>query len=257
MASAEFAPLADALATDHTVVTYDPRGIAASSIDDPEQDSTPELRADDVAALLDALGAESADVFGSSGGAVTGLALVARHPGRVRTLVAHEPPLLELLPDAAEQRAKTEDIIETFHARACEAAWMQVHGQRRIRQGRAGRRAHARRAAGAVRAGAAQGRPLLRPRAAANDPVRARYRGADAARRGWWSASARTRATCSPTGPQSRWPSGSASSPSNSPAITADSWERQRNSPMSCERCWRPDVLPASERVCTATRRSA
>ena len=57
MAAAEFAPLADALAGDHTVVTYDPRGIAASSIDDPEQDSTPELRADDVAALLDALGA--------------------------------------------------------------------------------------------------------------------------------------------------------------------------------------------------------
>ena len=82
MASAEFAPLADALATAHTVVTYDPRGIAASSIDDPEQDSTPELRADDVAALLDAVGAESADVFGSSGGAVTGLALVAKHPGR-------------------------------------------------------------------------------------------------------------------------------------------------------------------------------
>ena len=54
MASAEFAPLADALATDHTVVTYDPRGIAASTIDDPEQDSTPELRADDVAAMLDA-----------------------------------------------------------------------------------------------------------------------------------------------------------------------------------------------------------
>ncbi len=75
MASAEFAPLADALATDHTVVTYDPRGIAASS-------TTPELRADDVAALLDAVGAESADVFGSSGGAVTGLALVAKHPGR-------------------------------------------------------------------------------------------------------------------------------------------------------------------------------
>ena len=41
MASAEFAPLADALATDHTVVTYDPRGIAASSIDDPSR--TPPL----------------------------------------------------------------------------------------------------------------------------------------------------------------------------------------------------------------------
>ncbi|MFC0850157.1 alpha/beta fold hydrolase [Streptomyces noboritoensis] len=103
-----FAPLADALASDHTVVTHDPRGISGSTLDDPGQDSTPELRADDVAALLDALGAETADVFGSSGGAVTGLALVARHPGRVGTLIAHEPPVMELLPDAAEQRAATE-----------------------------------------------------------------------------------------------------------------------------------------------------
>jgi pimeloyl-ACP methyl ester carboxylesterase len=123
MASAEFAPLADALAADRTVVTYDPRGIAGSAIDDPEQDSTPELRADDVAAILDALGVESADAFGSSGGAVTGLALVARHPGRVRTLIAHEPPLLELLPDAKRQRANTEDIIATYHADGMQAAW--------------------------------------------------------------------------------------------------------------------------------------
>ncbi|MER6945804.1 alpha/beta hydrolase [Nonomuraea sp. NPDC000554] len=123
MGAAAFAPLADALAADHTVLTHDPRGIAGSPLDDPEQDSTPELRADDVAALLDALGAESADVFGSSGGAVTGLALVARHPGRVRTLVAHEPPLLELLPDAAERRATVEDIVATFHREGHEAAW--------------------------------------------------------------------------------------------------------------------------------------
>ena len=81
MAAADFAPLAHALAGDHTVVTYDPRGLADSTIDDPRQDATPELRADDVAAIIDALGAGPADVFGSSGGAVTGLALVARHPG--------------------------------------------------------------------------------------------------------------------------------------------------------------------------------
>jgi pimeloyl-ACP methyl ester carboxylesterase len=123
MASADFAPLADALAGDHTVVTYDPRGHANSTIDDPDEDSTAESRADDIAAVLDDLGAESADVLGSSGGAVTGLALVARHPGRVRTLIAHEPPLLELLPDAPQQRANTEDIIETFHAAGMEAAW--------------------------------------------------------------------------------------------------------------------------------------
>jgi pimeloyl-ACP methyl ester carboxylesterase len=115
--------VADVLASDHTVVTYDPRGIANSTIDDPDEDSTPELRADDIVAILDDLGAESADVFGSSGGAVTGLALVVRHPGRVRTLVAHEPPLLELLPDAAQHRANTEAIIDTFHTDGLHAAW--------------------------------------------------------------------------------------------------------------------------------------
>jgi len=124
MSATHFAPLADVLASEHTVVTHDPRGIAGSPLDDPEQDSTPELRANDVVALLDALGAESADVFGSSGGAVTGLELVARHPGRVRTLVAHEPPVLELLPDAAERRAETDDIVETFHKEGIGAAWM-------------------------------------------------------------------------------------------------------------------------------------
>jgi pimeloyl-ACP methyl ester carboxylesterase len=122
MPAADFAPFAEALAGDHTVVTADPRGIAGSPVDDPTQDSTPDLRADDVAAILDDLGADRADVFGSSGGAVTGLALVARHPARVGTLVAHEPPLLELLPDAAQQRATTEDIIDTFHREGLPAA---------------------------------------------------------------------------------------------------------------------------------------
>jgi pimeloyl-ACP methyl ester carboxylesterase len=124
MASAEFAPLADALAGDHTVVTYDPRGYANSPVDDPAAPSGVEQRADDVKAILDDLDAESADLFGSSGGAVTGLALVARAPGRVRTLVAHEPPLLELLPDTAEQRANTDAILDTFHRDGFRAAWM-------------------------------------------------------------------------------------------------------------------------------------
>lgn len=124
MQAAEFAAVADALATDHTVVAYDPRGFGGSPIDDPEQDSTPELRADDVVAILDDVGADSADLFGSSGGAVTGLALAVRHPGRLRTLIAHEPPLMELLDDATQHRANTEGIIETFHRDGHQAAWM-------------------------------------------------------------------------------------------------------------------------------------
>lgn len=124
MAAAEFSPLAHAMANDHTVVTYDPRGFAASPVDDPDGPSNPDLRADDVIAILDDLGGASADVFGSSGGAVTGLAMVTRHPGRVGVLVAHEPPLLELLPDAERQRAATQDITDTFRTAGLHAAWM-------------------------------------------------------------------------------------------------------------------------------------
>jgi pimeloyl-ACP methyl ester carboxylesterase len=125
MTAALFAPLAGALAGDHTVITLDPRGMGRSRLDDPERDSTPEDRADDVAAILDDLGAEAADMVGSSGGAVTGLALVARHPARVRTLVAHEPPVLDLLPDAANRHAATEQNISTYHRDGAEAAFLQ------------------------------------------------------------------------------------------------------------------------------------
>jgi pimeloyl-ACP methyl ester carboxylesterase len=124
MAAAEFAPLAHAMATDHTVVTYDPRGFAGSPVDDPDGPSNPDLRADDVVAILDHLGAESAHVFGSSGGAVTGLAMVARYADRVGTLVAHEPPLTDLLPDAAVQRQAMQDITDTFLTEGLQAAWL-------------------------------------------------------------------------------------------------------------------------------------
>lgn len=123
MGAEEFAPLADLLARDHTVLTHDPRGISRSPLDDPEQDSTPELRADDLIALLNALNADSADVLGSSGGAVTSLALAERYPDRVGTVVAHEPPLLGLLPDAAAQHAATESVIETYLQKGVFAAW--------------------------------------------------------------------------------------------------------------------------------------
>ena len=133
MSAAFFAPLADILSAEYTVITHDPRGIAGSVLDDPEQDSTPELRANDVALLLDSLEVRTADVFGSSGGAVTGLALVALHPGRVRTLVAHEPPLLELLPDADAQRVGVDEIVEAFHRDGPGCGLGEIHGGGRIR----------------------------------------------------------------------------------------------------------------------------
>jgi clorobiocin/coumermycin A biosynthesis protein CloN7/CouN7 len=122
MDSTGFTGLADALAGDYTVVTYDPRGIGNSSREDTTADVTPEQQADDVHRLLSALGGEPAHLFGSSGGAVVGLALVTAHPGQLRTLVAHEPPVVELLPDSAQVRAQIEDIYDTYRADGADKA---------------------------------------------------------------------------------------------------------------------------------------
>jgi pimeloyl-ACP methyl ester carboxylesterase len=123
MDATSFAPLADRLAADHTVVTMDPRGICRSSVEDRNSDSTPERRADDVARLLMKLDLGPVAAFGSSGGAVTLLALAEARPDLVHTVVAHEPPLDELLPDREERRAVADRIVTAYleHGRA--AAW--------------------------------------------------------------------------------------------------------------------------------------
>ncbi|NKZ07770.1 alpha/beta hydrolase [Actinomadura latina] len=94
---------------DRTVVAYDPRGLGRSTRKDGRNDHAPDVQAADVHALIEALGAGPVEMFASSGGAVTALALVAAHPGDVATLVAHEPPIIPVLPDAASaERARAE-----------------------------------------------------------------------------------------------------------------------------------------------------
>ena len=100
--------------TDRTVVTYDPRGVERSRKTDDAAQSTPDEHADDLDRLISALGAEPVDLFATSGGAVNALALVARHPGQVRILVAHEPPLAQLLPDREAALAASQDVHETY-----------------------------------------------------------------------------------------------------------------------------------------------
>jgi pimeloyl-ACP methyl ester carboxylesterase len=93
--------------TDRTVVTYDPRGIGRSTRKDGRVDHTPTVQATDVHAVIETLGAGPVEMFASSGGAVTALALVAAYPDDVTVLVAHEPPLIPVLPDAkAAERAQ-------------------------------------------------------------------------------------------------------------------------------------------------------
>jgi len=92
---------------DRTVITYDPRGLGRSIRKDGRVDNAPTVQAGDVHAVIEALGVGPVEMFASSGGAITALALVVAHPDDLTTLVAHEPPLISILPDAeAAERAR-------------------------------------------------------------------------------------------------------------------------------------------------------
>ena len=114
MGAAGFGTVATYL-TDRTIVTYDPRGAERSVRTDPELEVTPEAHAADVQAVIEAVGAGQVDLFASSGGAVNALALVATNPELVRTLVAHEPPAVTVLPDADAAIAASRAVHDTYH----------------------------------------------------------------------------------------------------------------------------------------------
>ncbi|CAN5290656.1 alpha/beta hydrolase [soil metagenome] len=113
MAASGFGTLAGHF-TDRTVVTYDPRGSERSEKTDPASPVTPDDHADDLHRLIQKLDAGPVDLFASSGGAVNALALVARHPEDVRTLIAHEPPLASILPDREAAMAACRAIHDTY-----------------------------------------------------------------------------------------------------------------------------------------------
>lgn len=96
-----FAPIADALADRYTTVTYDPRGNSRSVFTGPQ---VMDVHGDDLAALIDRVGAP-AFVFGNSGGGQIAMNAFARHRAKFRALIAHEPPCITLLPDGAEVMA--------------------------------------------------------------------------------------------------------------------------------------------------------
>jgi pimeloyl-ACP methyl ester carboxylesterase len=113
MGAAGFGTLAGHF-TDRTVVTYDPRGSGRTQRTDGALETTPDEHADDLHRLISALEAGPADIFASSGGAVNALVLVAKHPEQVRTLVAHEPPAAQELPDREAILAACVDVHETY-----------------------------------------------------------------------------------------------------------------------------------------------
>jgi pimeloyl-ACP methyl ester carboxylesterase len=131
-----FRRIAEYLEPYYAVVTYDPRGLSHSTLDAPVNDERiVQIFADDAHRLLTATAKEPAYVFGSSGGAVIALELVARHPEQVRTLVSHEPPAPALQPDPARERAAMAEIVETFRTAGIGPAMQKFMVQTRIRSG--------------------------------------------------------------------------------------------------------------------------
>ena len=112
MGAAGFGTLAGHFA-DRTVATYDPRGVERSTKPDMTSESTPDEHADDLHRIIQEVGGP-VDLFASSGGAVNALALVAKHPEDVRTLVAHEPPLASILADREGALAACRAVGETY-----------------------------------------------------------------------------------------------------------------------------------------------
>jgi pimeloyl-ACP methyl ester carboxylesterase len=119
-----FAPLAELLAADYTVLTTDPRGIKRSTLN-AGGTSRPEQRADDLARLIRHVDAGPAVVLGSSGGAVSVLALAQQQQDVVRAVIAHEPPLDRLVDDGDELLAKSEKLMADYLAGDVVGAWQQ------------------------------------------------------------------------------------------------------------------------------------
>ncbi|GII03923.1 alpha/beta fold hydrolase [Planobispora takensis] len=113
--AASFDGVAEDLAADYTVASYDPRGLSRSPLDDPQAPQSVARHAEDAFRLLELLSPDApARVAGCSSGAIVALHLLAACPGRIERVVAHEPPVVEVLPDAAEHRALLARVRDTL-----------------------------------------------------------------------------------------------------------------------------------------------
>ncbi|GAB2597711.1 alpha/beta fold hydrolase [Kribbella endophytica] len=116
-----YGPLAEQLADRYTVITYDRRGNSRSPLSGEPGPQRIEEHADDARLVLETVApGQAADVFGNSSGAIIALDLAARYPELIRAVVAHEPPMFDLLPDHERWRELTDRVEATF---AAEGPW--------------------------------------------------------------------------------------------------------------------------------------
>lgn len=126
-------PLATHLESDFTIVSYDRRGLSRSVLKPGAPPVDVNRHTEDASMVLTKVAAEPAFVFGVSIGALIGLDLVTTHPNQIRMLVAHEPPLKQLLPPdelvtALHEQEEVEVVLRNEGVRAAMMKFLQVSG---------------------------------------------------------------------------------------------------------------------------------
>ncbi|MFF3696150.1 alpha/beta fold hydrolase [Streptomyces sp. NPDC002221] len=212
-----FEPVADALADRFTVVTYDPRGHSRSPLDGPDVDQRVETQADDAYRLLERVAPDGppAYVFGTSSGAIVAVELLTRHPERLARVVAHEPVLVSLLPDAAEQHTFFSQVVSAFHRAGVDAAMAEMG---------AGRGEHPRREPGCsprCRGCGGTRRSSWAGSWGSSAPTHRIWPDSTPVRASWCPPRAGRRTGCGCTGPRRGWPSGTGSLSRSSPGATS------------------------------------
>ncbi len=97
----QYSFIADLLADEYRVITYDRRANARSTMNVPQNFEISQQSRDAVA-VLHAVGETFAFIFGNSSGAVIALDMAKTQPQVVRAVIAHEAPIPRLLPNASK-----------------------------------------------------------------------------------------------------------------------------------------------------------
>ncbi|MFG3527378.1 alpha/beta fold hydrolase [Streptomyces sp. NPDC047917] len=116
--------MAARLADSWTVAAFDPRGYSRSLLDGAPQEQRVAVQSEDAHRLIELLSPDGGPVavFGSSSSAIVALDLLSRHPERLRRVVAHEPPSVELLPDPERGRKLFAAVRDSFRRGGVAAA---------------------------------------------------------------------------------------------------------------------------------------
>jgi len=111
-----FKPVRQYLSEHYTVVTYDRRGFSKSELIGTQDSDEHRLQTDanDVRRLITHLTDQPALIFGSSSGAIVALQVFILFPNIVHTLIAHEPPALNLLPDAGQWKDHFLEVFDIY-----------------------------------------------------------------------------------------------------------------------------------------------